>query len=333
MVAGGGAFGRQLDLDMRMVAAKIEFEMAGAGNAAAGGDEAGKTAAAAVDQLDVVRAEVQIGRPVRLGRSPEPDRPVLKPDLAVLERDGERVRLADEAEDEGRDRMVVDLVRRADLFDRALAHDDDAVGQFQRLLLVVGDEDRRVAGAVVDLAQPLAQFLPDLGVERAEGLVEQQHVRLDRHGAGERHALALAAGQLGGITFVEAGELHQVEQIEGPLADLSGRRPSARRAHLEAEGDVVEHGHVAEQGVVLEDEADVALLHRLLRGVLVTEEDRAAGRAFEPGDEAKQCRLAGAGGAKQRDQLAGADIERDVVERREAAEFLADVVNAHVHSV
>ncbi|MNV72913.1 hypothetical protein D3C71_1660330 [compost metagenome] len=154
MVAGGGAFGRQFDLDMRMVAAKIEFEMAGAGNAAAGGDEAGKTAAAAVDQFDVMRAEVERGRTVGLGRGTQADRPVLEPDFAVLKGDGERVRLADEAEDEGRNRMVVDLVGGADLFDRALAHHHHPVGQFQRLFLVVGDEDGGVAGAVVDLAQP-----------------------------------------------------------------------------------------------------------------------------------------------------------------------------------
>jgi hypothetical protein len=33
-------------------------------------------------------------------------------------------------------------------------------------------------------------------VERAEGLVEQEHARLDGERAGERHALALAAGEL-----------------------------------------------------------------------------------------------------------------------------------------
>ncbi|PII38192.1 hypothetical protein T190_25350 [Sinorhizobium meliloti CCBAU 01290] len=48
--------------------------------------------------------------------------------------------------------MVIDLVGRADLLDRALAHHDDAVGKLECFLLVVGDEDRGVAGAVVDFA-------------------------------------------------------------------------------------------------------------------------------------------------------------------------------------
>ena len=49
---------------------------------------------------------------------------------------------------------------------------------------------------VVQAAQPAAQLLAHLGVERAERLVEQQHARLDGQRAGERDALALAAGEL-----------------------------------------------------------------------------------------------------------------------------------------
>ena len=110
-------------------------------------------------------------------------------------------------------RLVVDVVGRADLLDRALAHHHEAVGELERLFLVVGHEHGGVAGLVVDLAQPLAQLLADLRVERAERLVEQQHARLDGEGAGERDALALAARELLRIALVEAGELDEVEQL------------------------------------------------------------------------------------------------------------------------
>ena len=111
---------------------------------------------------------------------------------------------------------------------RALAHDDDAVGQFQRLFLVVGDEDRRVAGGVVDLAQPAAQFAAHLRVERAERLVEQQHAAARSPGAGQRHALALAARKLRRIALFQAGKLDEIEQFRGAAADL-GCRPAASR--------------------------------------------------------------------------------------------------------
>ena len=38
--------------------------------------------------------------------------------------------------------LFVDLLRRADLLDLALVHDHDPVGDFERLFLVVRDEDR-----------------------------------------------------------------------------------------------------------------------------------------------------------------------------------------------
>ena len=73
---------------------------------------------------------------------------------------------------------------------------DHLVGELERLLLVVGDEHAGQAEAPVQVAQPAPQVLPDLGVERAERLVEQQDARLDRERAGERHPLALAAREL-----------------------------------------------------------------------------------------------------------------------------------------
>ena len=84
------------------------------------------------------------------------------------------------------------------LLDAALVEDDDAVGDVHRLLLVVGDQDGGDVDLVVQPAQPRAQLGADLGVERAERLVEQQHARLDGQRARERHALALAAAELAG---------------------------------------------------------------------------------------------------------------------------------------
>ena len=98
--------------------------------------------------------------------------------------------------DEAVGRALVELARGADLLDAALVQDDDAVGDVHRLLLVVGDQHGGDVDLVVQAAQPRAQLGADLGVEGAEGLVEQQHPRLDRQRARERHALALAAAEL-----------------------------------------------------------------------------------------------------------------------------------------
>ena len=108
----------------------------------------------------------------------------------------ERGDRAEEAHHEVVGRLVVELVGRADLLDPAVVDHHDLVGDLEGLLLVVGDEDGGHVHLVVQPAQPVAQLLADLGVERAERLVEQQHRRLDRERAGQRHPLPLAAGEL-----------------------------------------------------------------------------------------------------------------------------------------
>ena len=50
-------------------------------------------------------------------------------------------------------------------------------------------------------------------------------------------------------------------------------RPFAFRANVQSVGNVVEHRHVTEQGIGLEDKADPALLHRQPRGVFPAERD------------------------------------------------------------
>ncbi len=98
------------------------------------------------------------------------------------------------AGDEEIGRPVVDLGRRADLQQPAVAHDADAVAQHDRLGLVMGDVKRGDPGPLDDLAQIVAQPQPQIGVEIAERLIEQQKLRLVDQAARQRDALHLAAG-------------------------------------------------------------------------------------------------------------------------------------------
>ena len=126
---------------------------------------------------------------------------------------GKRHRLANEGNDERRRRPIVEFLRRADLFDAALVEHDDAIGELHRFVLIMRDEDGRQSGLLVHVAQPAAQILAHARVERAEGLVEQQHARLDGERARERHALALAAGELRRIARAEPVELHESQKL------------------------------------------------------------------------------------------------------------------------
>ena len=88
-----------------------------------------------------------------------------------------------------------------------------------------------------------------------------------------------------------------------------------------------------ERGVVLEHEADVALLRRQAGGVDALDLDRAAVGVLEPGDDPQQRRLAAAARAEQRGELTGRDVDRHVVEGDEVAEALVDVADLDAHRV
>ncbi|MCY1294112.1 hypothetical protein D9M70_433940 [compost metagenome] len=184
----------------------------------------------------------------------------------------------------------------------------------------MGDEDRGDAELLLDLPDFFAQRHADLGVERRKRLVEQQHLRLDRNGAGKRHALLLAAGELVGEAVRQVLELDQPEHLLHPCVDL--RLVSA--CDLEAEGNVVMHVHVRKQRIGLKHHADVALVGFQRPLVLAVDHDRAGGGCLEAGDHAQDGRLAAAGRTQEGDEFALLDVHVEIVHDVNRAEGLLD---------
>ena len=137
------------------------------------------------------------------------------------------------------------------------------------------------------------------------------------------HALALAARELVRVAVLEALQVHERDQLLDALADLA--RPLA--ADLQPVGDVVVNRHVLERGVVLEDEADVAVLHADAGVVLAVDHDPALVGFLEPGDHTQQRRFAAARGTEQGGQAPVGDVDRDVVEGDEVSEALGHVLS------
>ncbi len=112
--------------------------------------------------------------------------------------------------------------------------------------------------------------------------------------------------------------------------DLGGDLAGGHLAAPEAEGDVLEDGEVREEGVVLEDGVHVALEGRQAGDIGVAEVDRPGGRLLEAADHAQGGRLAAAGRAEHREELAALDLQREVVDRDDLVEALRDVVEPNV---
>ena len=133
---------------------------------------------------------------------------------------GEAVDPAEEACDVKIGGPGIDLSRRGFLDDDAFAHHGDPVGHAQGLGLVMGDEQRGDANALLQPPQLRAHRLAKAGVEIGERLVEQQKLRPRHQGTGQRDALLLSARQLGAAPSTEVVELNGVERLLGATSHL-----------------------------------------------------------------------------------------------------------------
>jgi hypothetical protein len=210
------------------------------------------------------------------------------------------------------------------LLDATAIHHCDAVGHRQRLLLVVGDEDGRDSVVALEPLDLDLHVEPQVLVERAEGLIQQQHLGVDREAPRQRHALLLSARQLARQPLGEWTHMGKVQHSLDPRRNALAR-PVMR---LEPVGDVLPDRHVGEQGVVLEHDADAAPVRRQVIDALAVEQDPSLRLPHEAGHDPQQRGFPAARRSEQGDQLAPADIEVDVADRDELPESVRDVVEA-----
>ncbi len=239
-----------------------------------------------------------IGEPHRQA----PACPICYPAIQKIHR-----RRADEAGDETCRRVVVQLVRRANLLDHAVAHHDDAVGERHRLDLVVRHVDR--GGA-----HRWCSFLISVRI-CARSLAS----RLDS-GSSNRNTLGLRTmarpiatrwrwppESCTRLAIQQRLDVQDACRLVDAALDLGlGEFPQ-----LQPERHVVEHAHVRIERVVLEHHRDVAIARRHVVHDVAADPDLAVGDLLETGDHAQRGRLAAARGPDEHDELLIGDLEID----------------------
>src|SRR3989442_2276569 len=274
------------------------------------------------DELTALGAQEHVGgraREVPAGAGIRLDRPeALELDAtwrAGVDATGEEVAIADELAHEASARVVIHLERGRRLLERARAEDRAAVGHRHRLGLVVGHVHQGDADLAVDALELDLHLLAQVLVQCSERLVEQEDVRVEDEATCERDALLLAAGELARMLVGEPAQPDQVEDFPHALGLLRPRKCS----HAQRKGDVLLDGHVGEQRVVLEDDADVALVRLAARQILAAELYDAAGGLLEARDHHQRRRLPRAARAEEREELALRDVEADSIDGVDAA--------------
>ncbi|MCY1302567.1 hypothetical protein D9M70_522300 [compost metagenome] len=140
----------------------------------------------------------------------------------------------------------------------------------------------------MDLHHLVLQMRAGQRVERAERLVEQQHLRLHGKRAGDADALLHAAGDFGRALVRRMRHLHEFKIAHRPVVAL-GLALGAREDLVDAEADVLVDGQPGQQRVVLED--DGAIRPRLVGNAAVEQHD-AGRRQRQAGNDVEQSRLA-----------------------------------------
>jgi hypothetical protein len=190
-----------------------------------------------------------------------------------------------------------------------------------------GHEDRRSAGLCQDGPQLPTYPVAKACVEIAERLIEEDHLGLRGECPGQRHSLLLSPGQLVGHAVLETDQAHQFQDLTDPLPTIP---PGQAVSHVPG------HGHVREQGVVLEHHPDPPRLRwhedARTKDRSPMDLDRAAG-VFEAGDHTESCGLAAPRWAEQCDHTAFPDVEAEVVQGHCIAERPGQVTGADSESV
>src|SRR5437867_4952862 len=210
-------------------------------------------------------------------------------------------------------------LRRGPAEDRAAGFEHvAAIGQPERQLHVLFDEDDADALLFPDAADEVADLLHDLGRQPEERLVDHEQAWLRHEPAGDRDHLLLAPRE-------RVGELRASGSDDGKQRlDPRERLGTMRTRHgvVRAEQHVVEHGEEREQPPPLEHVRDAAARGAVGRqpvDALVEERDAPGARLEESRDRVHERRLTGAVRAEHADELARVHAELGLPEHLEVA--------------
>ena len=172
------------------------------------------------------------------------------------------------------------------------------------------------------------------GVERAGGFVEDENRRVLQNRAGDGEPLALAAGERHAF-FADDG-VKTVRLFHDEIVGVGMARGGddfIARCTGPAQFDVPADG-VVEQDGFLGDDGD--LISQIARGdaadVHAADADDAPLRVIKSQEQIGERGFAGAAGADERDELAGLDLQLDVVQRDFFAVGKMDVVELNVRA-
>ena len=230
---------------------------------------------------------------------------------------------------EAEDRLALDalleLIRAADRQDLAVVDDRDALAQLIGLGHVVGGQEDRSAG---DGGLPGDHELADLAgggdIEPERRLVEEQDPRVVEQATGDVHLLALPGRERADPLQALVAHADRLDELVDAAPAFLPRQAVELAEHPELLADREDAvARLLAAGDHVHDPADLLLV---AGHVEAEDPGRAFARQQQRGQDLDEGRLARAVGTEQAEELAGGDVEIDVLERDDGRRL--DLVDA-----
>src|SRR5579862_4225064 len=205
-------------------------------------------------------------------------------------------------------RMLVDGAGVVD--DQAIPHVEHAI-TVSSGFGIVGDHDDGLTEIFVQLPENFKNGVGTTSIEIAGGLISKDDFRLVDEGAGDGHALLLAAGEFRGLVIEASGDAEELGE------DVEAVRIEAVTVNVLSERDVVAGSERRQKIEFLEDEADFVAAKVGAGGVaeggkvVPIEHDTASGGAGEGAHDVEHGRFAASRGAHDREKIAGHNVDAD----------------------
>ncbi len=205
--------------------------------------------------------------------------------------------------------------------DGAVAHDEDIVGDGERLVVVVGDVERGRAQGSEDATHLRGEVVAQGAVERPQRLVEHEEIGGRGESPRQGDALLLTTGEAVDGPRLVPGEPDEVEQLPDPAVRLG----PGDVGEPEGEGDVGGDVEVGKQGVVLEHQPEGPGVWRRRGDVHPVPRHGALVRALQPRDDAQQGGLAASRWPDETADVADAQLQAGAVDGGRITERDRDV--------
>jgi hypothetical protein len=176
---------------------------------------------------------------------------------------------------------------------------DHPVGEKERFLDVVGDQQYSTSLLTPQVEQQPLHRRASQGVESAERLVQEQQVGAMDEGSGQGSALLLPSREHDWPIVLASGEPDRAQQLNGSLAML-GRQSQC---------GVTQDASPREEAIFLIDDP-----HHRLAAIRAPDFDQTVSRTVEPGDDLQNGRLAATPRPKNRDELSRRQGEVDALQ-------------------